>query len=168
MKTTNKVLAIAVLVLGAQAAQAHIVDGVEHTHEARSQFQTMSATDRLNFRDENKANMELMSVEEREAFMADMNNGANLNRSNQNAMRTQMQSMSTEDRQAFRDNMQSMSTEDRQAFRDSMGGGQGGGMGQGTGEQHRYGGSSQGAGQGNQFMHGGSQGGGYGRGYGKR
>ena len=87
MKTTNKVLAIAVLVLGAQAAQAHIADGVEHTHEARSQFQTMSATDRLNFRDENKANMELMSTEDRQAF------------------RDNMQSMSTEDRQAFRDSM---------------------------------------------------------------
>ncbi len=148
MKKLTTVLTISTLLFSMQAAQAHIVDGVEHTHEARSQFQTMSATDRLNFRDENKANMELMSAEERAAFMADMNNGANLNRSNQNAMRTQMQSMSTEDRQAFRDNMQSMSTEDRQAFRDSMGGGQGGGMGQG--------------------MHGGSQSGGYGRGYGKR
>ena len=148
MKKLTTVLTISTLLFSMQAAQAHIADGVEHTHEVRSQFQTMSATDRLNFRDENKANMELMSVEEREAFMADMNNGANLNRSNQNAMRTQMQSMSTEDRQAFRDNMQSMSTEDRQAFRDSMGGGQGGGMGQG--------------------MRGGSQGSGYGRGYGKR
>ncbi len=151
MKKLTTALTISALLFGMQAAQAHIVDGVEHTHEARSQFQTMSATDRLNFRDENKANMELMSVEEREAFMTDMNNGANLNRSNQNAMRAQMQSMSTEDRQVFKDNMQSMSTEDRQVFRDSMGGGQGSGMGD--------------MGQG---MHGGSQGGGYGRGYGKR
>ena len=150
MKSINQLLIISTLTLSAQITQAHIVDGVEHTHEARSHFQTMSATDGLNFRNENQANMGLMSAEEREAFMVEMNNGANLNRSNQNGMRAQMQSMSTEDRQAFRDNMQSMSTEDRQAFRDSMGGGQNGmgGMGQG--------------------MHGGSQGGGYGRGYGRR
>lgn len=145
MKTINKVLFISTLAFSAFTAQAHITEDVTHTHEARSYFQTMSATDRLNFINVNQTNMELMSTEEREVFMVDMNNGANLNRSNQNGMRAQMQSMSTEDRQAFRGNMQSMSTEDRQAFRDSMGGGQSNmsGMGQGMG-------------------------GGYGRGFGRR
>ena len=108
------------MTFSAFAAQAHTTEDVTHIHEARSFFHTTSAAARLNFRDENQANMESMSAEERQAFMVEMNNGANLNRSDQSGMRAQMQSMSTED---------------RQAFRDSMGGGQGNmnGMGQGSG-----------------------------------
>jgi hypothetical protein len=117
MKTTSKLLAMTVLVLSVQVAQAHVTEDATHVHEGsqmRSAIQSMSPTDRLSFRD---------------------------------TMQTSLDGLPVEDRQAFRDNMRlenGMSTEDRQAFRDSMrlenGTGQGGqhmygggsqGMGQG-------------------------------------
>lgn len=70
--------------------------------------------------------MELMSTQERQEFMNNMNSGMNQNGMGNSDMRNKMQSMSTQDRQAFKDQMQSMSNQDRQAFRESMGGGQGG------------------------------------------
>lgn len=84
----------------------------------------------------------------------------------QSQMRSTIQAMSPADRLNFKDamhrNLESMSAEDRQAFKDTMR------KNHGMGKQHQHGGSLQGTGQGNKFMHGGSHGGGYGRGYGKR
>jgi len=77
--------------------------------------------------------MELMSTQERQEFMNNMNSGISQNSMGNSDMRNKMQSMSTEDRQAFKDQMQSMSNEDRQAFRESMGGGQGGSGGMSRG-----------------------------------
>lgn len=71
MKATNKVLAMTVLVLGTQAAQAHITEDATHVHEGsqmRSTIQSMSPTDRLSFRDTMQTNLEGMSVEDRQAF----------------------------------------------------------------------------------------------------
>lgn len=121
-----KLMSTLAVVASTQVVQAHIVNGVEHTHESRNYFQPMSAMDNLNFRNENHNNMELMSAQEREAFMAGMNNGTNLNRSTQSGMRGNMQSMTTQQRQDFRNQMQSMSDQERQIFRDGTGGGQGG------------------------------------------
>jgi len=130
MKTTNKVLATAILALGTQVAQAHITEDATHVHEGsqmRSTIQAMSPTDRLNFRD---------------------------------TMQTNLEGMSAEDRQAFRDTMRaSQGVGEGQENKHKRGEG----MDQGRGEQHQYGGSLQGTGQGNKFMHSG-----YGRGYGKR
>lgn len=132
----NNILAISTLVLGVQIAQADVT-GVDHLHEDHAHrgllFQSISASDRLNFRDENNNNMELMSTQERQEFMNNMNSGMSQNSMGNSNMRNKMQSMSTEDRQAFKGQMQSMSNEDRQAFRESMGGGQGGSGGMGGG-----------------------------------
>jgi|LWDU01.1.fsa_nt_gi mannitol-specific phosphotransferase system IIBC component len=136
MMKINNILAISTLVLGVQIAQADVT-GVDHLHEDHAHrgllFQSISASDRLNFRDENNNNMELMSTQERQEFMNNMNSGMSQNSMGNSNMRNKMQSMSTEDRQAFKGQMQSMSNEDRQAFRESMGGGQGGSGGMGGG-----------------------------------
>ena len=69
---------IPVLVFGVQIAQADVTD-VDHLHEDHAHrglfFQTISASDRLNFRDENHDNMALMSTQERQEFMNNMNSG---------------------------------------------------------------------------------------------
>lgn len=72
---------IPVLVFGVQIAQADVTD-VDHLHEDHAHrglfFQTISASDRLNFRDENHENhdnMALMSTQERQEFMNNMNSG---------------------------------------------------------------------------------------------
>ena len=110
MRTINKSLAVAALILGAQVAQAHITEDATHVHEGlqvRSTFQAMSPTDRLNFRD---------------------------------TMRTSVEGMPAEDRQTFRDSMRAehgMGQGAGQAEQHMYGGQQG--QGQGTGERHGYG-----------------------------
>jgi len=73
MKNINNILAISILVLGVQIAQADVTS-VDHSHRGLL-FQTISASDRLNFIDENRNNMELMSTEERQTFIDNMNSG---------------------------------------------------------------------------------------------
>jgi len=136
MKKITIILTAATFLVGVQIAQADVT-GDDHLHENHthrgSLFQSISASDRLNFRDENHNNMELMSTQERQEFMNNMNSGISQNSMGNSDMRNKMQSMSTEDRQAFKDQMQSMSSQDRQAFRESMGGGQGGSGGMSRG-----------------------------------
>ena len=78
MMKINNILAISTLVLGVQIAQADVT-GVDHLHEDHAHrgllFQTMSASDRLNFRDENRNNMELMSTQESQTCIDNMNSG---------------------------------------------------------------------------------------------
>ena len=73
MKNINNVLAISILVLGVQITQADVTS-VDHSHRGLL-FQTISASDRLIFRDENRNNMELMSTEDRQIFIDNMNSG---------------------------------------------------------------------------------------------
>ena len=73
MKNINNVLAISILVLAVQITQADVTS-VDHSHRGLL-FQTISASDRLIFRDENRNNMELMSTEERQTFIDNMNSG---------------------------------------------------------------------------------------------
>jgi len=73
MKNINNILAISLLVLGVQITQADVTS-VDHSHRGLL-FQTISASDRLNFIDENRNNMELMSTEERQTFIDNMNSG---------------------------------------------------------------------------------------------
>ena len=84
MKNINNILAISTLVLGVQITQADVT-GVDHLHEDHAHrgllFQTISASDRLIFRDENRNNMELMSTEERQTFIDNMNSGQGMDRS---------------------------------------------------------------------------------------
>ncbi|MDB2589469.1 hypothetical protein N9Y32_00340 [Candidatus Thioglobus sp.] len=134
----NKILITSVLIFGTQMVQADVAIDANHVHEGHTHrgalFQSVSASDRLNFRDESRNNMELMSTQERQEFMNNMNSGMGQNGMGSGGdMRNKMQSMSNEDRQAFRGQMQSMSDQDRQAFRESMGGGQGGSSGMSRG-----------------------------------
>jgi mannitol-specific phosphotransferase system IIBC component len=142
MKNITIILTVVTFAAGVQIAQADVTDE-NHTHRG-SLFQSISASDRLNFRDENHNNMELMSTQERQEFMNNMNSGMSQNSMGNSDMRNKMQSMSTEDRQAFKDQMQSMSSQDRQAFRESMGGGQGGSVGMSRGSMGGMGGMSRG------------------------
>jgi len=73
MKNINNVLAISILVLAVQITQADVTS-VDHSHRGLL-FQTISASDRLIFRDENRNNMELMSTEDRQIFIDNMNSG---------------------------------------------------------------------------------------------
>ena len=79
MKKINSILAISTLIFTTQATQAHVTDDLTHVHENHTSrdvlFQSFSPTDRMNFRDETQNNMELMSTQERQTFMDNMNSG---------------------------------------------------------------------------------------------
>jgi hypothetical protein len=78
MKKITIILTVVTCAVGVQIAQADTA-GTNHLHEDHthrgSLFQTISASDRLNFRDESQNNMELMSTQERQTFMNNMNSG---------------------------------------------------------------------------------------------
>jgi len=79
MKKINNILAVSTFIFATQITQAHVTDDLTHVHENHTNrdalFQSFSPTDRMNFREETQNNMELMSTQERQTFMNNMNSG---------------------------------------------------------------------------------------------
>jgi len=119
MRSINKAFAIATLILGAQAAQAHITEDATHVHEGsqmRSTIQAMSPTDRLNFRDAMQTSVEGMPAEDRQAFRDNMRTEHGAGQAEQHRYGNGSQEMGQGDQHRY-----------------------GAQQGQGTGERHGYG-----------------------------
>jgi len=135
MKTTNKVLATAILALGTQVAQAYITEDATHVHEGsqmRSTIQAMSPTDRLNFRDTMQTNLEGMSAEDRQAFRDTMraNQGVGEGQGGQHK-RGEGVGQGTGEQHQYGDSLQGTG----QGNKFMHGGSQGGGYGRGYGKR---------------------------------
>lgn len=131
MKKIHKILAVSTLLLGAYTAQAHLASQ-EHQHgDLYNKVHAMSSGQQTDFKQMMHDNMDKMSAPEKQAFMQKMRSTQGFNSIEQNNMhrktnaRDTVNAMSTMERATFinkmRSNMKSMSNNERHEFFDYMG-----------------------------------------------